>query len=140
MGDELQGLLDAGLREWIGGRPGLAQRVARVPNHVIDVAYGLLRSDQRLDDGVSPVRSGRHQVAGRDQTRDLGSQGGLVNMVGPAHVSRLDSQMELIADIVSGIPVARCRSVPGSGVRVGGIALAPVGADAEYLGRLDLGL
>ena len=49
-------------------------------------------------------------------------------MIGPAHVSGLDGQVELVADVGSGIAVAVGRAVSGPGVGVGGVALAAVGS------------
>ena len=37
VGDQLEGLLDAGLGERVDGRAGLAERIARIPDHVGDV-------------------------------------------------------------------------------------------------------
>ena len=82
--------------------------------------------------------AGRHQVAGRDHAGDLGAEGGPVDVVGPAHVSGLHGQMELVADVGPGVAIARGRAVAGPGVGIGGVALATVGTDAEHLGRLHL--
>ena len=120
-----------GLGERIGGGPRLAQGVARVPHHVGDVVDRRLGGDEGVDDGVSAVRAGRHQVAGGDHAGHLGSEGRLVDVVGPAHVAGLDGQMELVADIGPGVATAGGRSVAGPGVGIGGVALTTVGADAE---------
>ena len=73
----------------------------------------------------------RHQVEGGDDVRDLFSKSRPVAVVGPADVSGLHGDVELIADIGTGEALASRRAVSCSGVWVEGVTLAAVRSDAE---------
>ena len=134
VGDRLEGLVDAGLGQRVRGGRRLTQRVAGVPHHVGEGTALPCCLKKCVDDGSAPVGAGRDQVAGGDHPRDLGAQGGPVDVVGPADVSGLDGQVELVADIGTSRTAVGGRSVPGPGVGIHGVLLATVGSDAQDLG------
>src|SRR3974390_127005 len=102
----------------MGGGPRLAERVAGVPEHLGEVLALFLGGEEGVDDGPASVGAGGEQADRGDHRGGFGSQGGPVDVVGPAHLSRLNGQMELVADVGAGRTAVGGRAVAGSSVGV----------------------
>ena len=134
VGDGPERGLDAGLGERPLGGVGTTVGVAGIPHDLVERLAGLLGGDEVADDGVGSVGSGGDEVEVGDDPGDLGTEGRLVDAVGPLDRARLDDEMKLVAHVRAGRPGVGGGAVPGSGVSVNGVDLPAVGSDAEDLG------
>ena len=112
----------------------LAERVPGVPDHIGELLTILFGLKQGRDDGSTSVGACRNQIAGRDHSGDFGSQGGPVDVVGPAHISGLDPEVEFVTNIGTCRSAVGGRAVSGPGSGVHGVLLATIGSDAQDLG------
>ena len=79
------------------------------------------------------MRARRHEHRGRDDVGNLGLEDRLICEVGPTNVAGLHPEMQLVADIRTGVVIAVCRTMPCSCIRVGGVDPPAVLSDTEHL-------
>ena len=132
--DDLEGVGDASLCQRMGRGLGLAQGVARVPDHLVDRVTRALGGNEALHHGPGPVAPGGHQVARGDHPGHFRIESGAIVIVGPADLSSLDGQVELVADVGPGRPTVGRRAVTRTGIGIRGVALPTVDPQSEDLG------
>jgi hypothetical protein len=93
-----------------------------------------LGSDEAIDDGAATVGARGHHIECRDHSGHFRIKGGSVDVIGPADVSGLDGQVELVANVRTRWSAVGRRAVPSSGVKVCGVALPTVNPHPEGLG------
>jgi hypothetical protein len=124
MRDRLKGLVDPHLRQPVVHGSRLAEGVSRIPDDVLDPSLipGL---QEFIDDGSPPVRPRRNEREGGHHPGNLPPERGPLDPVGPPDVPGLHGKVQLEAGVRPSRPAVGGRAVPGSGVWINGVLLAP---------------